>query len=173
MLLELIAAIIAAVGTAGIVLVVNKLLGGRLPKWSIPAAAGLTMITISIHSDYDWFPRQKAALREGVVVAQTIESKGPLKPWTYLKPFVDKFIAVDMAGLARNPNHPNTFIATLQFQGRWSMPSTLQLIADCTGGRHAPLVEGAKLLDDGSVTGVTWSKVPADDPLLQTICAGT
>ena len=48
MFLELIATVFAGLAMAGVVMLVNRTSGGRLPRWTAPVAAGLAMITATV-----------------------------------------------------------------------------------------------------------------------------
>jgi hypothetical protein len=55
--LELIAAIVAAIASAGIALILRKLSRNRLPAWILPAAAALGLISYTAWSEYRWSGR--------------------------------------------------------------------------------------------------------------------
>ncbi|MBN9673476.1 hypothetical protein [Roseibium aggregatum] len=170
MFVELIATFIAGIAAAGLVMLVNRTLGGRLPRWFAPVAAGATMIAATIYNEYGWYDRTREALPEGVVVAQTAESKALYRPWTYLVPFVERFVAVDTATLREHSGQPGLKLAEVYFFGRWSAVNKLPVLADCAGLRRAALADAITFEDDGSVDGVAWVNVSADDPVLSTIC---
>ena len=72
MFLELIGTIFAGFAFAGIVLVLNKLTGGRLPRWATPVAAGLGMIGMTIASEYSWYDRTRETLPDSVNIIQEV-----------------------------------------------------------------------------------------------------
>ena len=102
MFLELIGTIFAGFAFAGIVMVLNKLTGGRLPRWMTPVAAGLGMIGVTIASEYSWYDRTRDTLPEGMAVIQEVESRAFYRPWTYAVPFVDRFAAIDASSVRKN-----------------------------------------------------------------------
>ena len=55
MFLELLAVIIAGFAGAGVMMLVAKLAGNRLPRWLVPVAAGAAMLGTTISSEYSWF----------------------------------------------------------------------------------------------------------------------
>ena len=68
MFLELIATFAAGAGAAGLVLVLNLMTGGRLPRWAMPVAAGLAMLGVAISNEASWGARTAQGLPEGLVV---------------------------------------------------------------------------------------------------------
>lgn len=171
MFLELLGVILAGVTGALIVYAGNRASGGRLPRWLMPAVAGLAMIAATISLEYSWYGRTVAALPEGIVVADRVEERALLRPWTYLVPYTDRFVAVDRASLQTNPNRPDERIANMYLFGRWAPLRRVPVAFDCAGNRRAALVEGAGIAPDGGIEGADWTQAPLGDPLLATVCA--
>lgn len=167
MFFELIAAIAAGLGGAGVVLVVNKIIGNRLPKWLMPIGAGVAMLATTISSEYNWFPRTLDTLPDTMVVAHQVESRAPYRPWTYIAPFVNRFVAIDQASLVTRDTQR---MADAYFFARWMPANTVTLLVDCADQRLAALSQGVSFDSSGAVAGADWSRVPADDPLYSTIC---
>ncbi|SEQ84725.1 hypothetical protein [Thalassovita taeanensis] len=173
MFLELIATFIAGVAGAGIVMLLNKGLSGRLPRWLVPVGAGAAMIAATISNEYSWYGRTTANLPGGIVVAQTVESKAIYRPWTYAWPFVERFMAVDLASLRSNPSVPGQRIVDLLFFGRWAPVNKLPVLIDCAGQRQAQLIDGAEFDATGAVTDADWAPVAADNPAFKIVCEAT
>jgi hypothetical protein len=173
MFLELVATFIAGIGGAGLMMLINRLTGRRLPKWLIPVAAGGAMLAATISSEYGWYDRTIDTLPEGFSVVQTVESRALYRPWTYVKPFTERFVALDEAALRTNQNLPDMRMADLYFYGRWAPLNKMTVMADCLKNRRAPLVDGVAFDDAGNVTGADWLSVPSDDPLLESICGAS
>lgn len=170
MFVELIAAFVAGVAAAGLVLLLNRVVGGRLPRWLAPVAAGLAMIVTTISSEYGWYSRTRDALPDGFVVAQTVENRTFYRPWTYVQPFVDRFAAVDRETLRSHPQRPQERLAETYFFGRWAPVNKLTVLADCAGHRRAALADAVSFEADGTVAGADWVPVAEEDPLLSAIC---
>ncbi len=170
MFLELVATLVAGIAGAGLVMLVNKALGGRLPRWFAPVAAGAAMILTTISSEYGWYSRTTNALPEDVVVAETVESKTFYRPWTYVWPFIERFVAVDKATIRTHPEQPGVKLAEVYFFGRWSPVNKLPVLADCPGSKRAALIDGITFEDGGTVKGADWIGVPEGDPIVTTIC---
>ncbi len=170
MFVELIATVFAGIAAAGIVLALNKGLGGRLPKWFMPVAAGLAMIGATVSNEYSWYPRTKASLPDGLVIAETVEAKALYKPWTYAYPYVERFMAVDTATIRKHDAAPSHRLVDIYLFGRWSPVSKLPILADCETRRRAALTDAISFESDGIVTGAEWLTPPEGDNMLATIC---
>ncbi len=170
MFLELIGTIFAGIAVAGIVMLLGKLTGGRLPSWLTPVAAGLAMLAVTISSEYSWFSRTASALPEGLVVAQTVEKRVFYQPWTYVTPYVNRFVAADVATMQSHPGKPDQKIAQLYFFGRWQAVEKLPVAFDCAANRRAMLGDGVEFDSAGDLAGVDWVAAMPDDPLLEAVC---
>lgn len=170
MYVELIGTLVAGIAAAGFVMLLNRMLGGLLPRWLAPVAAGAVMIATTVYNEYTWFQRTRDALPDDMIVAQTIISRAAYRPWTYIVPFVDRFAAVDTATMRRHPAQPDMRLADVYFFGRWSAASVVPVLADCKHLKRAALTDDTSFESDGSVEGANWVEVPAEDPLVSTIC---
>ena len=167
MFLELIATFTAALGAAGLVLLLNKLTGSRLPKWVMPVAAGLTMIAYTIWSEYSWAERTAAELPPGMVVVKRIEQRAIWKPWTYIQPQVKALVVLDHAGMKTRPQHPQIKLADLYVFARWRRTSVVPQLLDCARDMRAD-VSDAALADP---TQADWRPITGDDKVLDAACA--
>lgn len=172
MFFELVATLVAGVGAAGVVMLLNRTSGGRLPRWAMPVGAGLAMIAMAIWNEYTWFDRTVATLPEGVEVISTVESRSFYRPWTYAVPFVQRFAAVDTATLRQHEAAPDMRVASMLLMSRWSQPMQLPVVYDCAENRRAGGDVPFELGADGSVTASNWQDVPDGDPALRAVCNG-
>ncbi|MEP2718371.1 hypothetical protein [Pseudophaeobacter sp.] len=172
MFLELIAVIFAGIAVAGVMMLVNSATGGRLPRWLAPVAAGLAMIGVTVSSEYGWYSRTLAGLPEGLVVAETVETQSFYRPWTYVVPLTERFVAVDRATLRSHPDKPEIFLAEVFFFGRWAPISQLSTVADCATWRRAAVEAETTFAEDGGISGVNWVSPPPEDSVLTTTCGG-
>lgn len=163
MFLELLAVIIAGIAGAGVMMLVAKLTGNRLPKWLVPVAAGAAMLGTTISSEYSWFSRTSGNMPDGLEVVQTVESTAVYRPWTYLAPYTDRFVAVDTENIRENAEQADLFLADLYFFGRWSTVQSVEVMVNCDTGQRAD-----PALGDGSPP--VWREVPADDPIVTGVC---
>ncbi len=172
--LELIATIFAGMAAAGMMLAIRHLVarttGRQLAGWFIPVAAGAAMLAATISSEYGWYKRTSSALPEGFEVIETVYSKKAYRPWTYVWPYVERFAALDTAGIKRNDALPTQRLADVYLYGRWAPLNRMTVLADCALFRRAALMDAIEFSDDGSVDGAEWLTVAEDDPLMLAIC---
>lgn len=170
MFIELIATIFAGIACAGVMLLLNRTVGRRLPKWLVPVAAGAGMLVMIISNEYTWFSRTVEQLPDGIDVAMTVEEQSWLRPWTQLWPYTKRFVAVDTGTARTNENLPDQRIADLYFFGRWSPVNQTPMLFDCAVAQSALLIDGATFAQDGSITDADWQTMPVDDPILKMVC---
>ncbi len=170
MFLELIGTIFAGFAFAGIVLVLNKLTGGRLPRWATPVAAGLGMIGMTIASEYSWYDRTRETLPDSLAVIQEVESRAFYRPWTYAVPFVDRFAAIDTVSVRTNEQVPDERLVDLYFFGRWAPVSQVPVAVNCAENLRANLADGAEFADDGRVLNADWFNAGSGDPIIEATC---
>lgn len=170
MFLELIAVIFAGMAGGGLMAIIIKFSGSRLPKWLTPVAAGGAMIAATVSSEYSWYSRTTATLPEGFKVLETVETNAIYRPWTYVVPLTERFVALDTASIQTNSAQPDLRLAQMYFYGRWSPLNRLNVAADCGAGRRAALTDGISFDDAGSIEGAQWVTAPEEDALLSAVC---
>lgn len=170
MFLELIATVIAGFACAGIMMLVNRLVGRHLPRWLTPVAAGVGMLGVTITNEYSWYDRTSARLPDGLEIAVMVEEKSWFRPWTQLHPYIKRFVAVDTATAQTNENLPDQRLINLYFFGRWSPVNEAPMLVDCAEARSAVLIDGVTFGEDGSVTDADWQSMAPDDPVLKLAC---
>lgn len=170
MALELIAAIVAAFAFAGIALALRKLSRGRLPKWIVPAAAGLGLLGFTVWSEYDWFSRVSAELPEGVIVVHAVPEASPLRPWSYLFPMTSAFVAMDTTATIPHPEAAGLRLVRLFSFARWRGVAEGLMIVDCAGGRQVMVTQGIAVTPEGELTGGDWVTPEDGDGIQQAAC---
>lgn len=170
MLFELLAVVSAGFAGAGIALLARRLVRSA-PRWLVPVAAGSAMIALAVSLEYTWFARTRAALPERVEVALAHEARAPWRPWTYVVPFVDRFVAVDRGSVMTHEAVADQRIVDLLIFGRWAPTTRVRSVFDCAAGRRADLVEGVSFGRDGTIDGATWHDMGLADPLVRAACA--
>ena len=163
MFLELIAVIIAGIAGAGVMMLVARIAGDRVPKWLIPVAAGVAMLGMTISSEYSWFSRTANALPEGLAVVQSAENTAFYRPWTYVVPYTDSFIALDASNVRANSEDAALFMADIYFFRRWGTVQAVELMVNCDTGQRADPAFG----DGGDPV---WRATPGDDPIVTGVC---
>lgn len=166
---HLIAAVSAALGAAGIALLLRLASGKRLPRWIIPAFAGLGMLGYQIHTEYSWAAHKQQQLPATATVV-SIEQDGTFwRPWTYLFPLTSAFSVVDRTSMTErhiDDQHMVEFIL-YHFERRplervhhrtWLMNCTSAELAPLTNDQR-PDVAAMRTLSRGA-------------PLYQALCLG-
>lgn len=171
MLFELIAAVVAGIAVAGIAMTLRWLSRGRLPRWIVPASAGLGMLCYAIWSEYTWFERMVGTQPASVVVAWHNETRSVLRPWSFYRPVVTRFTAVDKGSAQRHANFPDQVMVDLVLSARWQQAVRVKVVFDCAGRRRADLMQnGVSIGADGAIIGATWTDLPENDPVLAVAC---
>lgn len=164
MFLELIATFAAGAGAAGVVLVLNMVTKGRLPRWVMPVAAGAAMIGVAIANEVSWGSRTIAALPEGVVVVEEIRETAWYRPWSYIVPPTVRIVALDTRSIRVNPGASEVVLVDLYLFARWRPSARIPQLVDCLAGARAGVTE-ASLADPSNAD---WR--PAGDSLTEQAC---
>lgn len=170
MFFELIATVFAGIACAGVLMLLNRITGNRLPRWLTPIAAGAGMIAMTVSNEYTWFGRTADQLPDGLEIASTVEEQSWLRPWTQFWPYTKRFAAVNIATARTNENFPSQKMADLYFFGRWSPVNRAPVLFDCAQSRSALLIDGVEFAQDGSVADADWQTMPEGDPVLTLVC---
>ncbi len=167
MFMELLASFAAGIGAAGLVLLLNLITGGRLPKWAMPVGAGLAMIGFAIWSEYSWAERTISALPDGVEVIETVEESRFWKPWTYFEPQTTRVLAADIAGIRENDSVQGARLVDLYLFERWQAPGKVMELVRCDDPARALATEAA-LADPEEAA--KWLSVTQEDPIYGAVC---
>ena len=170
MLLEFIAIVSGGLGLAGLAMMLNFLVGKRLPGWTVPAAAGAGMLAMAIWLEYSWLERTPSAYPDGIVIASTNQTRSWYRPWTYVVPLTNRLIAIDQRFDKRNPAHPDMVLTNVLLAGRWEPTRQFGAMFDCAGHRRADLLDQVVFSDDGALANANWQSLAADDPVLRAAC---
>ncbi|MDP7149885.1 MAG: hypothetical protein QGI08_06265 [Paracoccaceae bacterium] len=168
MFLELIAVFAAGFGAAGLVLCLNIITRGRLPKWVMPVAAGAAMIGMSIWSEMSWADRTVAGFPDGLVVVEEISETAWWRPWTYLKPQTTRIMAVDLPSQRSNDANPAVVLVDVILFARWQPANAIPQFVDCELKKRAKVTERA-LAD---LSQANWQDFPEGNSLLPKLCGG-
>jgi len=168
MFLELIATFFAGIAAAGLVMLLRRATGNRLARWLPPVAAGAAMIGFAIWSEYSWAARTADGLPDGVTVVDRVSETIGWKPWTYLAPQTTRLVALDRAGVRRNPETPGVALVDVYLFERWQPTARRPQLVDCANGSRADVSDAA--LEDPAAA--AWRDMGADDPLIRAACEG-
>jgi hypothetical protein len=169
MALELLGSLFVAL-TIGLFLWALRKKFPAIPRWFVPLAAGLGMVTTTIWMEYTWFDRVSGALPPGFAVADVETGSSPLRPWTYLLPMANRFSALDTTKRARHPERAELIVAPVFGFARWQNPQNALMVFDCGGKRRVAVTEGMKIDTDGTLTGAEWQMIESTDGLQEAAC---
>ncbi|QBX99419.1 hypothetical protein E2K80_00650 [Rhodophyticola sp. CCM32] len=171
MFYTLIATLCAGIAGAGLVMLLRTVLKGRVPKWATPVAAGAAMIAATIGSEYAWYETSADALPEGMEIVATRENQSWYRPWTYLSPYIDGFVAVDLLSVRTNQAAPGLHLLNVYVFGRWSAATEIPSLVDCDQNRRATIIDGIIFDEDGTPQNVQWQDADETDELIIAVCA--
>lgn len=169
MAIDLIAALFVAAVTALIVWLLRRWFPA-LPRWMLPASAGLALIGYTVWSEYDWYPRMTGQLPPEIEVVASLEEASPFRPWSYLAPTTTSFVALDTRKTLSHPRQSDLRMVTLYSFARSGGMTEGLMAVDCVAVRQALIVAGAQITDAGELTGAEWQPIAADDRLHQAAC---
>ncbi|GAB2792047.1 hypothetical protein GCM10027040_17700 [Halomonas shantousis] len=168
MIWQLIAALAAGLGAAGVGLILRQLSGKRLPRWIIPALGGLGILGYQIHYEYSWFDHKRAQLPESAQVVSTEAHHMFWRPWTYLFPLTIAFNVIDQNNLVTRKageDHLVEFILYRFERQHTDHISHQAYLLNCSAREMVPLAE-----DDGQPRYAQLHRVESSAPLFQAIC---
>ena len=87
-----------------------------------------------------------------------------------MRPFVTRFVAVDLAAMRTHPEQPDQRLVDLVFYGRWARTAKVPVLFDCAEGARADIADGVEFGPDGAALNVTWLETGLDDPITATAC---
>ena len=168
MIWEFVATLSAGIGAAGIMMMI-RLFIKKLPKWLVPAAAGLGMIGFQVYSEYTWFSHTRSLLPESAVVVAEVPENAFYKPWSYIKPQVLKFVAIDTAKTAPVGESGQVLQTNRYFFERRMSAQSWPILINCQTRLQANAPQqnnGAPL----SVDADAWSKTDYSEKIALAIC---
>lgn len=144
MIWHLIAAVFAGLGAAGIGLLLRLASGKRLPKWIIPAFAGLGMLGYQIHYEYNWFEHKRSQLPATAEVVDTRQDSMPWRPWTYFYPMTVSFSVVDQGSMVPRQADDQKLVEFILYRFEKEYVDQLhqqQYLLNCSSAELVPLTE--------------------------------
>lgn len=103
----------------------------KMPKWVIPVAAGLGMLSFQVLSEYTWYNETTKKLPEGSVVVASVPQTTWFRPWSYAYPQILQFVVLDTKNVKANADNPSLKTATLYFFERRMPAQSLAIEVDC------------------------------------------
>ena len=169
MAIDLIAAFFVAAIVGMLVWLLRRWLPS-LPRWLVPASAGLALISYTVWSEYDWFPRMSRQLPPEIEVVATLDETSAFRPWSFVNPAVSSFVALDHRKTLTHPQKADLRMVTLYSFARTGGMTEGLMAVDCAAGRQALMVTGAEITDAGELTGAEWQPAVAYEKLHEAAC---
>jgi hypothetical protein len=170
MVIDFVGALATGFGLLGVVMLLNRILRGRLDRWIYPATVALGMVGYTVWSEYTW-PARTIESQPNLRLAAESGERVFYRPWTYLWPQVTRMIAVDLSRTQVHPDQPNLVLTQIVLIGRWQPVRVAGAVFDCAANARADLSEGAVFNADGSIDGIEWRTLEEGDAVLRTVCA--
>ncbi|MCC6000028.1 MAG: hypothetical protein JJU19_04090 [Pararhodobacter sp.] len=170
MIFELIGGLSAGLGLMGLVFLLNRLTGGRIPGWVFPTSVAAGLLGFTVWAEYSWASRALDAQPQ-LRLADTVAEPSPMRPLSYLRTPVNRLRAIDLSRTfvhADQPDHVRTLVVSM---ARWEPVRAVEVMFDCARPAMAPLGGGVTLNADGTLEGATWLQMEAGDGVLRTACA--
>jgi len=167
---EFLATVFAGLGMAGIALLARAVSRKRLPRWLIPIAAGVGMMTFQIYSEYTWFEHQATRLPAGVIVAKPLAQTTVWRPWSYFSPQVLRFIAADVANATRNQKNSDILRIDLYFFERHNPARRISQVFYCAKQARADFNPDMLVPQPDDILSPDWHILAPDDALLNAVC---
>ncbi|MDR5904689.1 hypothetical protein QC821_05320 [Halomonas qiaohouensis] len=168
MIWHLIAAAFAGLGAAGVGLLLRFLSGKRLPRWIIPACAGLGVLGYQIHHEYTWLSHKQHQLPDSTEVVAVEHGGAFWRPWTYAFPIANAFEVVDQANMSVTESDGERLVEFIRYRFErhhmdlvshqaYLMNCTTQELVPLTGEPRRPQLAALRNLTD-------------DEPLYRAVC---
>ncbi len=172
MLIFLVSTIAAGFAAWGIAMAVNRLTGRKLPKWTLPAGAGLAMITFVLWNEYSWAERSRSALSDTAVITFKNERRDFWRPWTFLAPLTTRMSVLDRGAAAELPADPNPDMrhARVYLMERWKPTYGLTMLYDCARARRLDTSDAGA--SNANIEEADWIQLDPEDPALRAACGG-
>lgn len=170
MIFELIGGLSAGLGLLGMVFLLNRLLGGRIPGWVYPASVAVGLLGFTIWAEYSWAERALGAQPQ-LRLADTVADPSPLRPLSYIRTPVNRLRAIDLSRTMVHDEQPDLVRTMVVSMARWEPVRAVEVVFDCAAAAMAPLGGGVTMSADGTLEGATWLQMEAGDGVLRTACA--
>ncbi|WP_111641547.1 hypothetical protein [Marinimicrobium alkaliphilum] len=170
MLWHLIAAAFAGLGSAGVALLLRKLSRGRLPRWLVPAAAGLGILGYQVYYEYTWAEFRLAQLPTEAQLVESSAAPAFWRPWTHIFPMTTAFTVVDTGSIASTRIEGDKVVRFVAYHFERDAIERMHYqgyLLNCTTGERVPLSE------QGRPSREELQRLPASSEWRRLLCSQT
>lgn len=144
----------------------RKISGGRLPKWTISAGAGLCMFGYHAYYDYSWYEFKVSQLPAESIIIYEKNTTTFFKPWSYISPVVNAFTVFDSTFKRSEQDHQ---VIVEYFTYHFMKdPTERQVIFMST--LNCTTQERATLEENKPISETKFEKVDITDKVYQIVC---
>ncbi|HSH47234.1 MAG TPA: hypothetical protein VK991_01395 [Halomonas sp.] len=168
MIWHLIAVLIVGLSAGGITLLLRKISRNRLPKWTIPLAAGVGMFGYQAYYDYTWYDWKKSQLPDSAIILDEQRNSNFFRPWSYLYPAVNylAFIDGDHRDFRQDGQHLVQYVLYELYHEYTDRLENNFYLLNCEA------LEQIRLGDNGTAAPAAETEhVERDSPLYRTFCS--
>ncbi|HBU96551.1 hypothetical protein [Thalassospira lucentensis] len=163
--------VVIGFAAAGVIMLLFRLLGRKVPKYVIPFTAAIAMFCYMIWDEYSWFDRYASRLPDTVIITQTFADENVFAPWTLITAPINRFTAVDRERVVINPHAPDEKRVTTLLLKKGSTTLALTHLVNCTTGKRGYITDQTSLDQSGFPTAIDeWFDLKPDDPLRAAVC---
>ncbi|QLF94406.1 hypothetical protein HW090_14885 [Pseudomonas sp. ABC1] len=166
MIWHLVALFSAGLGAAGIALLLRMVTRKKLPKWFVPAFAGIGMLSYQIYYEYSWIDHKRTQLPDGASIVRTEQVPSIWRPWTFAIPMTTGFTVVDTAKMVRTEQEGQLLAQFFLYRfekAHVDLVTSQAYLLNCSSR------EQVLLNDAGEVQGQV-SQLSNDDPVYNAVC---
>lgn len=129
-----------------------------LPKFLLPALAGIALLSFNAYMRYTWGDRTAEAFPPEVVVLKEYRHSNLFEPWTYLIPRVSHLIAADTTQTMTNPEHPEIIMGATVMMQEHQNTLNMTVLVNC--GEELVSVLPTEQIEQGKspLEVATWSR---------------
>ncbi|CCQ72683.1 hypothetical protein [Magnetospira sp. QH-2] len=160
--------------TFGVVVLVwsfFKIIRRKPPRYVLPLVAGATALFYSIWDEYTWYDRTVAKLPGHIQVVESFETTGFWQPWTYYKPRINRFLALDKAQTRRNEKLPGLVMTEVILVKKLEATRIVNQLVDCRKAQFMDIAVSTSFDPDGRPTNPEWRAIEPDNSLFLAACA--
>jgi len=158
----LIGTISIGLGSAGLVMLAFRLVGRRAPRWTLPAVAGVVMLTFHVWMEYAWFARISNQLSARITIVETVTRSAWWQPWSLIEPQIVRFTAIDGASVEAVGDELAQ--VELWLVDRYSGSRRVTQIYDCAAPRRLDVADTTGLDADALRRTDAWRSIAPGDP---------